>query len=482
MVTLQEIKDADEAYISAVNRADMQLHRDFAEGQGRAHVVSHCKLLGIGVGADAYPLEEMLLDYVISQLAVVYRSPATRWLLDETGERLPDDHPDLVAMVDAYERSQVDSIMREMDRQRCLYRQCILRLRPSDRRRALTVEVVSPLSVWRMPDLRAPTELDADRALAVALGDGTTELWERMQDGWRMRLVDDRGDEVDGQDETDPVDVLPMVIAYDGIASRPWLRPKASRTGYLLKLSAMLNGVFAGIRSDSNNEVVYEQGDAQIRDSVTMDKMPKKQGPGVRSLLPPGVKANLLAIAPQIGPALDAIERVGQLWLRAESLPTDSFRQSQTVTGLGLMQLAKPLQERQESLRQPAIDVERQLWRAYRATHNLFAREWRRDELPELELEVDLGPIDIPVEPGASMEVLNLQMLGRAISPITYLMRVHNVGRAEAIRIYEQNEKDRAAYPLTVTPRPGDVTPDDNRPPNPGASTVDAVRETMTNG
>lgn len=476
MIELREIKEADAVYLSPTDRHDMQVQADFYVGYGRQHVIEHCRRLRLGLADDQHPFESQLLGHIIDSLAVVYRSPPTRWLIDETGERLPEQEPEVRDFRRTYDRAQVDTVMREVDRQRCLHRQCVVRVMASEAQRRVMLVPFTPLHVYRMPDPTAPTDIAQDQAIAIGLSGDRYEVWERGPEGWVMRLVDAEGRELADQPMAgaDPLEVLPMVLAYDGVPTSVWQRPKAARTSYLLKLSALMNEIMSAVRWDSHPEVSYEQDATPTGRGVRPSDMPQRYGPGVRPLLPPGVRANLLSMAPQIAPALDAIDRLEQKWLRSESLPTDTFRQSQNVTALGLRQLAQPLQERQESLRQPAIQTERDLWRALRATHNLYASQWRQPQLEDYDIEVELGPIDIPTDPRVQIETLNLMALAHAISPIQYLQRVHNVTRDEAIRLYEQIAQDREDYPLEVRAQPGDVVPEPPDP-NPAASVTQAM-------
>ena len=474
---LKDILEANDKSLTPSQLKDMEVARDFYYGQGRKWVVQHLEKLQLGITNDPYPIETQLLEYVVDSLAVVYRSPPTRWLTDGEGTRLPEKAGEFILFERAYALSQVDTVLREVDRLRSLYRQCVVRITPSDNRGRVVLQPASPLSVFRAPDPLDPHNIGSDRAVAVLLEGGEKyEKWVRDPEGWMRSVVDERDNELEPPARSPYGETLPMVVVYDGLPMGAWLPPRGFRTAYLLKLAALANQLVVAIKWNPTGELHFLQ-EPTGNETVKPGTMPTTTGPNARHVLPKSIRdIKQIQTNPLLEQYLKVIDAIKQDWLHAESLPTDSFRQSQTVTAIGLRTLAQPLQERQESLREPALEFERQLWTAFRAVHNAHADEWDAEDLPEnLEIEVELGPLDIPADPKAHVETLNLRLLGKTISPIRYLQRLENVGRQAAIKLYKQDQEDWEEYPLEVAPRPGDTPPVRDEAPNAGASVTQAA-------
>ena len=136
----------------------------FFEGRARGLVKEYLRKLGTGLLKDPYPLATGLLQYVVRSLAVTYRSPATRYLT-RGGVRLGDDSPEQVAAWEAYERSQIDAIMRHVDERRTLWRTCFVRLYPSDQAKRVKPMIYSPARVLRDPEPGEEGDVRADRRI-----------------------------------------------------------------------------------------------------------------------------------------------------------------------------------------------------------------------------------------------------------------------------------------------------------------------------
>lgn len=506
MATLGQLKSEDAQHKDLEWVRDWRDQHDLYHDRARKLVQRRLRELKLGIKDDTQPIETSILRYVVDSLAVAYRSPATRWLARD-GNRLDDAEPEQRVFRETLKRAGYDATMRRIDRDRTLYRQVVVRMYPDPRRRCVRMLPYSPLHVLRWPDPSSPDDLRDDRAIALQLSGepdapeptvdrprGMWELWERVDgDTWSMTRLDGGGGVLPAGEQpyaatggVPPYEALPMVIAYDDISFDPWLGPKSSRTSWPLAIAATFNEVMSGIRWDSHPEVAYEQtGGVNGARPVKSSDMPQRVGAGVRSLLPPGVSANLLSISPQIGPALDAIERMVESFLQSESLPTDAFRQSQTVTGLGLRQLAQPLRERQEDLRPLVIDAERKLYETYARVHNAFAVSWGVDPLPtDVDIEVELGPVDMAVDEREETDIVARRMALGLMSPVQAIQRLEGVDRAEALARLERVREDIDAYSLSTGdgdddgaelegegPRMADVEVD-----NPAASVVGAVQ------
>lgn len=514
-ISLSQVKTQDQIFKDQDWERDWRDQRELYHDQGRRLLQRRLRDLKLGIKDDRQPIETSILRFVVDSLAVAYRSPATRWLARD-GERLDDDDPRQATFRKTLKRSGFDATMRRVDRERTLYRQVVVRLYPDRRRRCVRLLPYTPLQVARWPDPSSPDDLRDDRAVAIKLSGephvhdveddqdprrGLWELWERVNEddpdsAWSMTRLAGTGGVLGASEQpygatagVPPYQTLPLVIAYDEESFDPWRPPKSSRTSWPLAIAATFNEVMSGIRWDSHPELVWEQVPNPVGTGVKPSDMPRETGAGIRSLLPPGVRANLLNISPQIGPALQAIDQMVEAFLHSESLPTDSFRQSQSVTGLGLRQLAKPQAERQEDLRQLAIDAERRIYEAYARVHNAFAGEWGVDTLPlDVELEVELGPVDVAVDEREETDVMARRMALGAASRVDAIQRFEGVDRPTALHRLEQINQDNEDYPLPQPAAPGgaevegegpnlaDPTPDEE---NPAASVVGAARATQ---
>ena len=178
-----------------------------------------------------------------------------------------------------------------------------------------------------------------------------------------------------------------------------------------------------------------------------------------------------------------------ELWFRDESLPTDAFRQSQTVTALGLQTLSQPLRERREGLLPFVVEAEQRLFEAFRAIHNAYAADWGHPRLTEdFDLDVVLGDIDVPVDPMSLTQQLAADMQLRLGSPINAMMARHGITRDEAIKRRRQVDDDFEEYGLEQPPgaseaiqgqRPANADPAPGEM-NPAASNLQRGRQAMT--
>lgn len=468
-ISLSAIRARDQEHKDLDWVQDWRDQHDLYHDRARRLVQRRLHELKLGIKDDSQPIETSLLRFVVDSLAVAYRSPATRWLV-RNGRRLDDEDPEQESFRTTLRRAGYDATMRRIDRDRTLYRQVVVRMYPDRRRRCVRMLPYSPLQVLRWPDPMHPDDMREDQAVAVQLSGhpdthydtedgpkGLWEVWERVgPNTWAMTRVDSGGAILPASEQpygmtagVPPYEVLPMAIAYDDLSFDPWIAPRSSRTSYPLAIAATFNEVLSGIRWDSHPEVSYEQDTTPTGRGVRPSEMPQRVGGGVRSLLPPGVRANLLNISPQIGPALEAIERMEQSFMRSESLPPDAFRQSQTVTALGMRFLAQPLRERQEDLRPLVVDAERRIYETYARIHNAFAASWGVDPLPvDAELEVELGPLDVPMDEREETDVILRKLAGRVMSPVDAVERLYGLDRSEALARLERIREDWQEYPL----------------------------------
>lgn len=481
-----EIKDAARKWLPVDAREEVEKQTLLWSGRGRHLVRDYLERLGMGIDRDPYPLQVGLLRYVVEQLAVAYRSPPTRYLR-RNGVRVGDGDTAQTIAWETYERSQVDAMLRAVDLRRTLWRTCFVRLYASQVGQRVRLAIYPPTAVHREPDVGEPDELRADKRIAIERSDGSAELLEPLGDGrWQVTIYDARGQPEEGQVEV--YDELPLVPFFDGLPEAPYLHPFEWRTEYVLKLALSANEVGAAVMYDVHPRGSLEKQPTPNGGPPLSSKPPMDVGPSQLAILDPGESLKFHQLQPQIAAISSATKETIELWFRAESLPTDSFRQSQTVSALGLQTLSQPLRERRESLLPFVVESERRLFAAFRALHNAYAEAWGRPWIDDsAEVDVVVGDIDVPVEPAAQTQQLASDMSLRLLSPIEAMMTRWGISRAEAIRRRMQVDEDFYDYAIEVEEtaageiegeRPADPDPDE-ADMNPAASTTQTGRAAM---
>jgi hypothetical protein len=447
--TLRQLKEADKKNRAGDWDLTWEVVEDLSRDQGAKHVLQYVRELQLGVSQDKMPTVVSLVRFVTEQLAVVYRSPATRQL-----KGVSDIGKVHRTFASAYDRSGMQSILREVDRRRVRDRQCFVRLYPSDHSGRVKPVLFGPRDVLRWNESAEPDDMRADNAFGLRTARGL-ELWWRDGDTWYMEIVNEANgmpleDQPFGPSRRLPYEELPVVAFFEGHADQPLLPPRESWRTYSMKLSAWHNEIAQQIKTSAHTERMFEQLQTEI-EPVTPADMPQRYGPGMSHLLPQGVTARTLQMSPVIADTAKAMQDTVELWLKQENLPVDSFRQSQTVTGLGLRTLAQPLRERQESMRDFAIEAERRMFKAYAAVHNKHASRWGQGTIDsDKELLVTLGPIDTPMDDTELVTTNNMRMAVRLMSPIEALMRDRGIGRDEALMLFENIQRDWSRYEVDV--------------------------------
>lgn len=447
--TLRELKKNDARAKDDSWDLTWEIVQDLYNDRATKHVRNYVADLKLGVSHDKLPTVVSLVRYVTEQLAVIYRSPATRSLrgLKETSVA----HRDLVR---AYDKSGMQSVLREVDRWRVRDRQCFVRFYPSNASGKVKPVLFEPRQVMRWNSSVDPEDISTDEAFGLRTSKGL-ELWHRDGDIWHMVIVNaESGMPLPDEDQPfaafpnyrSPYAYLPVVAFFEGHADAPFLAPRESWRTFSMKLSAWHNEIAEQIRASAHVQTFFEQLQEGI-DPVNKGDMPREFGPGMSHLLPHGVTAQLLKMQPVIAETAKSMTDTVELWLRQENLPVDAFRQSQTVTALGLRTLQVPLRERQESHRDFAVENERRTRQAFVAVHNVYARQWGEPVLNEDKvLDVELGPIDTPVDEAQSLDTTLRRKEAGLISHVEAVMRDRNIGRPEALAAMTRIDEDRATY------------------------------------
>lgn len=471
------VVDAARAYYGPDERRECEIQTLLWQGRGRGLVHRYLGDLGMGILRDPYPLQVGLLRHVVDQLSVVYRSPPTRYLLDGR-MRVGDADTAQTIVWEQYDRAHVDAVLREVDARRTLWRTAFVRVYASDVAQRVKLAIYPPTAVYRECDAGEPDDLRADRRIAIQRSDGTWELLEPADGGWRVTYHSARGTQ-------DPVEerheVLPLVPFWDGLPDQPYLPCYQWRTEYLMKIAMISNELPASVMYNVHPRLVLERGfppPGQPQEGSSSDP-PTNVGPGTLAMLEEGETMRAIELNPKIEAITRAVAETVREWYRAESLPTDDFRASQSVSGLGLRVLAEPLRERRERLAPFARESEERLFEAFRAVHNEHADAWGQPFLADGRgLDVQLGSIDVPVDPREHLEVLAREMALGINSRLGALMAYRGLARSDALAELLQVELDREAFRAEEPEQTGQRLADEETPQD-GASMVQIARRAM---
>ena len=149
-------------------------------------------------------------------------------------------------------------------------------------------------------------------------------------------------------------------------------------------------------------------------------------------------------------------------WVVSEDLPASEFDASkQVVTGASLRVQERPLTSRRESQIPLAERDERVAYDKIAAVHNFHAPAWGAPALNrDLTLEVEIADVVQPVDKRELLEAESRAMALGASSAIDLIQRLEDVGRDDAVKIYERVRADMALFPPTVA----DTEPDNDGP------------------
>jgi hypothetical protein len=432
--------------------------------QGRDDTVKRLRELGLGLRGNLRPIEVSLLRRVVDRLAVIYDHAPTRWLARPSGKRYAETSSEHIAMIEVLRRAQYNLAWRLVDRTRALLRQAVIRFYPSDVRGSVVLRVFEPHNVLRAPDAASPDTMDTDAAFALRLASaGDTELWElweRNGEAWTARRVDGAGHpsgaQPFGASGVCPY-TLPVQIVYDDYpGGSAWLAPRSSRLAWVEALNALGNDLW--------NLVVHEAHSTLAVATDSTEEVPSEHGPGKVWALPRDATASVLSGNPKISESENVLNNFVRLWTLSEDLPIAEFDDAkQVVTGAALRVQQAPLHARREAQVALAEEDERQAWRRLRGVHNLHTSlapagsAWTQPLLAEAaDLEVEIAEMAVPTDARELLEAAGKSLVLGTLSMIDVIQRQHNVGRADAIKIYERLRSDREEYP-SATPTPGEV-------------------------
>lgn len=443
---IAKVREVALRHLTVDDRREVELLTLLHDGRARAIVRKYLADLGAGMAADIYPLQVGLLRHVVDQLSVLYRSPPTRHLV-RGRIRVGDGDTAQRILWRQYERSRVDAVLREVDLRRSLWRTAFVRLYASDVSRRVKLSIYPPTAVHRDPDPGEPDELRADRRIAVERSDGY-ELFEAVDAGWRLTMYDLRG-VAQGPPET--LDVLPLVAFYDGHPSQAYIPPYQWRSEYAMKLALIANEIPTSALYNVHPRSTLERNypPPGVGDVEKATDPPTDIGPGTLAVLEDGERMVIHETSPKIAEISSALRELVEEWFRAESLPTDSFRRSQSVSALGLRVLEQPLRERRERLAPHAREAEERLFDAFRALHNAHAERWNQPWLADgRDLDLVLGDLDVPADPREHLDVLAREMSLGLQSRLGALQAYRGLNRREALDELLQADEDRRAFLL----------------------------------
>jgi hypothetical protein len=485
-VDLDGLKTADGASKRASFDADVSALIRHYEDDARGLTMARLAELGVGIKDNRRPLEVSLIRWVVDQLAVAYASAPARWVLGKSGKRLGEKTAEHKAMVAAYEASQIDLALREADRLRALCRQVVIRLYPVDELKRVEVRLFTPDLVMRAPHPAVGSSLDFDARFALRLAGGVLEYWSKDDAGWSAVWTDKNGAMLDDDKQpfADTGHRVPYALAaaqliYDGYpAGRAWLPPRTHRLATIDAVNMLANELLELVRSQAHSQRVFT--------GVEHQDVPTERGPGVDlALRSDTARALDLTPNPKINEASNVLTRTLRDFLASEGLPVDMLEAGrQILTGAGLKTQLRGLIERRKGQLPLASGDERSLWTRYRSVHNTHAAAWGKAPLADVQMDVELAPMDLPVDGREASESGARDLALGLASRVDLTMRTRNVSRQQAIRILEQVDADRRDYPPHVAPDaqaameagPRTVTAPDAAK-NGAAGVVDAIRK-----
>lgn len=484
MSVIDKLKQIDE--IRKPTGFDMELKRlkEYYEDSSHDQILSRLQEMRVGIKGCNRPLQLSMLRRIIGKLSVIYDRPPTRWLEDAKGRQLPENHPDHVAMEKTLRDSRYDRVLRVADKNRSLQRQVILRFYPSDRLGRVVLRTFDPFNVLRQPSTQIPDMMDEDAQFALRLNSGTEnemwEHWEKVEDGWRVRTLNQDGEEYGtpfpDTDGISPYTTLPAIQLYDEEpAGDAWLAPFVSRTSFIEAVSAAANDVWNLLHYESHTETVYS-GDNPQQDA------PSETGPGLVHAIPSDGELSKLRNDPHLREGVEFVDATLRWNLICEGLPVSEFdRNKQVLTGSARKVEMTDLLERRDGLIPQARDDERVMYQKFVAVNNAHKKanpEWVAPFLREdVELNVDFPDTAVPTDHSELLDVIGRGLATETMSRVDAMMMMHNEPRPAAIRRLKRVDDDNVRFPVSIqgainaTEGPRPTLPRAN-PVNNGANSV----------
>jgi hypothetical protein len=433
-------------------RSEERAQTALYHGKARDLVKTYLNDLEIGLQDDAFPITSGIFRRIIHDLAVVWRAPPSRFLT-RRGQPLADDSVAQVIFDESYQDAGVNDILRKADRLRCLWRNCFIRLYPSDARRTVRAVTYPPSAVYRGETVPEPEDIRGDERFYIERSDKRIEYFTKETNGWRYELFDTNGFVT----FSDFFEHLPVISLFDGIPDAPYLHPFEFRTEYAMKYVLCISQVSAAVIYDVNARATVETpfppaGTSSIMAPPSGMKT-VEVGPGAVTALDLGETLKIHTLQPQIAAILSASDGILRAWLRDESLPDESFRTSQNITAQGLRVLSQPLFERREDLLNASVRAEVALFEAFRAMHNRYAMQWGKPWIAEgLRLDVSMAEIDMPTTANEKVDLLSRELRVGFISPVEAIQARHGISRREALSRIARTRLDQAEHALLGSP------------------------------
>ena len=450
------------------------------------------------------PVSVNMLRRVIDDLAVAYRLPPKRTMMDDGTALKPDDPITLQAEA-TLERAEWDLAWPEIDRGRGLFGLLAVTYSESSPHRSTQMRIFEPFNLFRRPDPRALDVIDSDYAVALQIAAGDTgstvqvdendlfEVWQRDDQVWRLHVVNGAGElageQPYGEDGLSPFgDVLPVQLVYDRPPmGRAYPVLSESRLAFALNINAAVNDLLHLIRHEAHTTPAITTEDPR--------GVPKQAGPGVAWVLPDGTEVKTLNNNPKVRELGEVIDQVLRLFATTEFLPPDTFKvDRQILTGVALKVSERPQERRAQRLSKMALREQREGYRKLRAVHNVYAPSWGQKKLdPGVSLRAVVTVPPAATDPKEQQAVLFNDLSIGAISFVDYLQQAFHLSRDQAVHMYERVQEDRKKYKpddgqnpaatlkgaalagVDATPTAGALNPDRSRATE-GASLADSVR------
>lgn len=427
--------------------AEWELAHAYYLDASREATRAHNRELGVGLADNAYPIEVAYLRRVITRLAVVYREPASRFLTED-GARLASDDP-RQRLFDVVTRGmKLDLALRSIDRLRALFGLVIVRVYAG--RRGPVLRVFPPYAVLRRA-LPEGDRLADDLEFALRVGgrepgSRVWEHWSRSGAAWRRAVVHD-----DGSTVQEPIELpyCPVLAIYDEEPlGRTWVSLRGSRLALQRAVNAKANDLWALVRGQAHADKIVFTNDP--------DNVPDVSGPGTVATLEREDRMEVVQPSPKIADSSAVLREAIKLGLVSEGIPSADLDDSKTIlTGAALRVQERELVERRQEQVEYSLNVEQELWEAWRSLYNDHATTWASAPLdPALGLEVEIAEVGAQLDAPILQAFWHHEMTAGLASPIDWIMRRDDCTRAEAARVLERARAEIAAYELPTTEPP----------------------------
>ena len=442
---LEAIIDMDRANKPAgFDRTCIELFSMYEDGSdAQALIRQQQRRLGAGHQDDPHPPQVSGLSNIIERLAARYDIPAVREIVDADGVAYDEDSP----MVKRYHRilkpMSWHSCLAEMDRQSVLMGQSYGRIYSTGKK--LSVRIVAPQHILRVPDEVDPSDPQMDQAFTIRLQGDRYEhhTFDKSSGIRRMWILDKDGIITDnspyGIEGFLPYDdpVLPaFVLSNRHLGGRAWATPRVGRLASAL-IASVLHGEMQSLAlSQIASWIVFQTRDPSRRP-------PEFVGTSGAVSIHTDDSLTTERPSPLIKEVLEIDAHLGRLALAADSIPPTE-RDGQFPTGAALDAAERPLNALRTQGLEQAAAAEDQAFQIIR----MFANgDFEGAPIPpDAEIRVTFPPPREPEEPSAAVESEARKIAIGLSSRIDAIMTILRCSREEAKQHALRVDRDQKEF------------------------------------